>query len=219
MAAILSHSSVAAGCPARQQACSSVRFAPLLLPRHQQHAGRANERRASCVVPQAFAPSFGGPRGSLDPLASSWQSTEWTPGRLLTVNSPEQFDDLVAAHADKLIVLMCKSHSCRPCKMFTRKYMSIAERFPECILCELYGDETPDTRKMMMRLQVKVTPTFRMYRQRECVNIVTGTNDKKLMRGILSQLFPAELVNHEHEIADTMSVDEEEEKVAAAAVH
>jgi hypothetical protein len=24
-----------------------------------------------------------------------------------------------------LVVLMCKSHSCRPCKMFTRKYMSI----------------------------------------------------------------------------------------------
>lgn len=29
-----------------------------------------------------------------------------------------------------------------------------ADRFPECIMCELYGDETPDTRKMMMRLQV-----------------------------------------------------------------
>lgn len=65
-------------------------------------------------------------------------------------------------------------------------------------------------------LQVKVTPTFRMYRQRECVNVVTGTNEKKLMRGILSQLFPAELVNHEREIADTMSLDQEEQLAAAA---
>ena len=29
-----------------------------------------------------------------------------------------------------------------------------AERFPECIMCEIYGDDTPDTRKMMMRMQV-----------------------------------------------------------------
>eukprot|EP00878_Enallax_costatus_P001057 GHUV01001192.1.p2 GENE.GHUV01001192.1~~GHUV01001192.1.p2 ORF type:complete len:220 (+),score=40.27 GHUV01001192.1:113-772(+) len=217
MAAILPQKTVVVGSSGRQQPSSCARFAPLLPPRLQPHAGRANEQRARCIVPQAFAPSFGAPRGSLDPLASSWQSSEWTPGRLLTVTSPEQFDDLVAAYPDKLIVLMCKSHSCRPCKMFTRKYMAIAERFSECILCELYGDETPETRKMMIRLQVKVTPTFRMYRQRECVNVVTGTNDKKLMRGILSQLFPAELVNHEREIADTLSMDEEEQQVAAAA--
>lgn len=94
-----------------------------------------------------------------------------------------------------------------------------AERFPEVVMCEVYGDETPDTRKMMMKMQVKVTPTFRMYRHKDCVNVVTGTNEKKLMRGILSQLVPAELVVHEKEIADTLSIDEEEQKqqtVAAA---
>jgi hypothetical protein len=94
-----------------------------------------------------------------------------------------------------------------------------ASRFPEVVMCEVYGDETPDTRKMMMSMQVKVTPTFRMYRHNECVNVVTGTNEKKLMRGVLSQLVPAELVAHEKEIADTLSIDEEEQKeqtVAAA---
>lgn len=92
-----------------------------------------------------------------------------------------------------------------------------AERFPEVVCCELYGDETPDTRKMMVRLQVKVTPTFRMYRQRECVDVVTGTNDKKLMRGILAHLFPQELINHEREIQDTLEAEEEEEQQATAA--
>jgi hypothetical protein len=94
-----------------------------------------------------------------------------------------------------------------------------AQRFPEVVCCELYGDETPDTRKMMIRLQVKVTPTFRMYRQQEVVNVVTGTNDKKLMRGILAQLFPSELVNHEAEIQDTLETEEELQAAAAAASH
>lgn len=63
------------------------------------------------------------PRGSLDPLAASWEKN-WEPGCLVTVKSPQQFTDLLQMHPDKLVVLMCKSHSCRPCKMFTRKYMS-----------------------------------------------------------------------------------------------
>eukprot|EP00775_Hariotina_reticulata_P005338 gene5339-5575_t len=134
-------------------------------------------------------------RFSLDPLAQEWAQQDWSPGRLLTVSSPQQFDDLLDAHTSKLIVLMCKSHSCRPCKMFTRKYLALAERFPEVVMCEVYGDETPDTRKMMMKMQVKVTPTFRMYRHKDCVNVITGTNEKKLMRGILSQLVPAELAS------------------------
>lgn len=91
-----------------------------------------------------------------------------------------------------------------------------AQRFSDCILAEIYGDETPDTRKMMMKMDVRVTPTFRMYRQGDCVNVVTGTNEKKLMRGILSAMTAAELAAHEQEIADTMSFDEAEQPVAAA---
>ncbi len=174
-------------------------------------------------------------------------------------------------------------------------------------MCELYGDETPETRKMMIRLQVKVTPTFRMYRcvetarmlgtwnlashvpatpnayslpthgtkgcqplhngthgtygtqgrqhccmqgfhaaiagwtgvvtgphrcnvhrlllcvtgdccrrEKQCVNVLTGTNEKKLMRGMLAHLFPAELINHEREIQDTMELEEEAPAGAAA---
>jgi len=91
-----------------------------------------------------------------------------------------------------------------------------AQRFPDCILAEIYGDETPDTRKMMMQMDVRVTPTFRMYRQGDCVNTVTGTNDKKLMRGILAAMNAAELAAHQQEIADTMSFDEADQQLAAA---
>lgn len=92
-----------------------------------------------------------------------------------------------------------------------------AQRFPDCILAEIYGDETPDTRKMMMQMDVRVTPTFRMYRHGDCVNVTTGTQEKKLMRGILSAMTAAELASHQQEIADTMSLDEADQQPAAAA--
>lgn len=92
-----------------------------------------------------------------------------------------------------------------------------ALRFPDCILAEIYGDETPDTRKMMMQMDVRVTPTFRMYRGADCVNVTTGTNDKKLMRGILSTMTAAELAAHEAEIADTMSLDDADQQTPGAA--
>jgi hypothetical protein len=63
-------------------------------------------------------------RPSLDPMAAAWEQA-WEPGRLLTVKSPEQLSELLSQHSEKLMVLMCKSHSCRPCKMFTRKYLSV----------------------------------------------------------------------------------------------
>jgi hypothetical protein len=81
------------------------------------------------------------------------------------------------------------------------------------VLAEIYGDETPDTRKMMMQMEVRVTPTFRMYRgPGDAVNVVAGTNDKKLMRGMLAQLTPAELVSHAQEINDTLSIDGNEQQ-------
>lgn len=64
-------------------------------------------------------------------MAAGWEEA-WAPGRLLTVKSPAQFAALQAEHPEKLIVLMCKSHACRPCKMFTRKYLSIVSVAVEC---------------------------------------------------------------------------------------
>lgn len=111
-------------------------------------------------------------------------------------------------HPDQLAVLMCKSKACRPCKMFLRKYMRLAERFPEVLMLDIYGDESPGTRKSMMEWQVKVTPTFRMYRGTDLVDISTGINEKKLGRALLAHLFPAELAQHEADIKDFMEVEE-----------
>lgn len=88
-------------------------------------------RQQVAIITAAYAPSLPpsssalmSGRGSCDPMAAAWEQA-WEPARLLTVKSPEQFAALSAEHPEKLVVLMCKSHSCRPCKMFTRKYLSI----------------------------------------------------------------------------------------------
>jgi hypothetical protein len=98
--------------------------------------------------------------------------------------------------------------------MFLRKYTRLAERFPEVLMLEVYGDESPNTRKTMMEWQVKVTPTFRMYRGTDYVDTTTGTNDKKLGRALLAHLFPAELAQHEADIKDFME-EELDQPVAA----
>ncbi len=92
-------------------------------------------RRRQLVVPFAYAPSLPSmvsarpsldpqARQSLDPQQKEWEQA-WEPGRLITVKSREQFEGLLSQHPNKLVVLMCKSHACRPCKMFTRKYLAI----------------------------------------------------------------------------------------------
>ncbi len=64
----------------------------------------------------------------------------------------------------------------------------LAERFPDCYLLEVTGDETPELRKLMMKWQVKTTPTFFLYRNGTMVDTVTGTSNNKLLNAILNNL-------------------------------
>lgn len=69
-------------------------------------------------------------------------------------------------------------------------------------MVEVYGDDTVDTRRMMMQMEVKSTPTFRLYRKGQLVDVLTGTNDKKLMRAMIEHLTPEELSKHADEVAE-----------------
>eukprot|EP00884_Botryococcus_braunii_P019581 jgi/Botrbrau1/6306/Bobra.0339s0017.1 len=100
------------------------------------------------------------------------------------IHSEEELHEILAQDPHKLVVLECKSASCRPCKMFGRKYARLAEAFPDCLFLEIIGDESQETRKMMIKLEVKSTPTFRFYRDGECVNITTGVNENNLRSAV-----------------------------------
>lgn len=90
--------------------------------------------------------------------------------------------------SDKLVVLMCKASHCKPCKRFAPTYQRMAELMPDTVLLEIMGDETQDTKKWMIGLGIKVTPTFRMYRGGEMVSSLTGAKVAKVLPAITEQL-------------------------------
>ena len=67
---------------------------------------------------------------------------------------------------------------------FTRRYQRLAEKHTECDFLSMYGDETPATRKLMMEMEVKVTPTFMLYRGGQRVHSLCGINEDNLKSAI-----------------------------------
>lgn len=126
------------------------------------------------------------------------------------MHSPQQLDAALAAHAGGLCVLMCKSKTCRPCKAFLKKYAAIAERFPRLVAMQILGDESAETRKLMMSMKVKVTPTFMIYRGGERAATVTGVSETKLLRALVDLMTPEELAGHEEDVFELEAAEREE---------
>jgi hypothetical protein len=133
--------------------------------------------------------------------AAAPASQRLVPGAVLEISGPDEYDDVRAADPGRLVVLQCKARSCRPCKAFSRKYDAMAARFPEAALLSIYGDDTQATRQMMIRLQVRATPTFRLSRGEREVAAFTGTSDAKLRDGIVAALTEGERSAHAEDVA------------------
>jgi thioredoxin-like negative regulator of GroEL len=105
--------------------------------------------------------------------------------------------------------------------MFARKYSRIAEKVPEVVFLDVIGDENDNTRRMMIQQKVKATPTFQLYRGGELVDTVTGTNDKKLTREVVTHMTPEEQAAHPEEMAllAAGTTSEEDAEELAAATH
>jgi thiol-disulfide isomerase/thioredoxin len=76
---------------------------------------------------------------------------------------------------------MCKATGCRPCRQFRRKYGKLASHYSDAIFCEVVGDESESTRKMMRELKIRATPTFLFYRNGEMVHTHSGINAQKMV--------------------------------------
>lgn len=125
--------------------------------------------------------------------AEAPSATEPTAGTsasdlVTTIHSPEELDAQLKDHATQLVVLMCKAKGCRPCKAFGRKYSRFAQQFNDTIFLEIFGDESTDTRKLMIDMQIKSTPTFRYYRNGEVLGSHTGISEEKLRAAVLANL-------------------------------
>ncbi|GBF92257.1 thioredoxin [Raphidocelis subcapitata] len=187
---------VAPACRARS--CSSVPSRTI--------AGRARRTVARVASVERPLPVD---RNSVDPLTEGLSTEAHVPGQIWTVHSPAQLQAALDTHSDQLCVLMCKSKACRPCKMFMKKYMDIAERFPNLVLLQVLGDESPDTRKLMVSMKVKVTPTFALYRGGSQVETVTGVSEVKLLRALVDRMTPQELEGHEEDVFELEAAERE----------
>mmetsp|Transcript_5618 Transcript_5618/g.9782 ORF Transcript_5618/g.9782 Transcript_5618/m.9782 type:complete len:203 (+) Transcript_5618:1-609(+) len=115
-------------------------------------------------------------------------------GYILRVHSPTELETYTKQPptSSKLSILMAKSSHCRPCMKFAATYNLLAERFSDAIVMEVMGDENPTTRKWMMDMKIKVTPSFFLYRDGKLLTTLTGTTRSALRDAILEQLGPSE---------------------------
>mmetsp|Transcript_27599 Transcript_27599/g.70307 ORF Transcript_27599/g.70307 Transcript_27599/m.70307 type:complete len:175 (-) Transcript_27599:537-1061(-) len=147
-------------------------------------------------------------QASVDPQAKT--GLDWKPGKIVSVHGPADLDQVLKEHNGKLCVLMCKASHCKPCMKFLTTYRSLAERFSDAVLMTITGDETPDTRKMMMERKVKVTPTFFLYRNGATLHTLTGTTSGALRDKMLDSLLATEAGREWHEPVVSASDDDDD---------
>eukprot|EP01024_Parvocaulis_polyphysoides_P025483 TRINITY_DN2320_c0_g1_i3.p1 TRINITY_DN2320_c0_g1~~TRINITY_DN2320_c0_g1_i3.p1 ORF type:complete len:212 (-),score=18.93 TRINITY_DN2320_c0_g1_i3:276-911(-) len=104
---------------------------------------------------------------------------DYVPGKVYQINSPLDLDEFLGQYSDELIVLMCKARTCRPCRAFTKKYMKFAESHKKVVFLEVFGDDSMDNRRLMVKLKVTGTPTFKFFRNGEVVHTHSGIDDEK----------------------------------------
>jgi thiol-disulfide isomerase/thioredoxin len=71
-------------------------------------------------------------------------------GRPFIIHSKEELSKFLDTYKDRLVILEAKATHCKPCKKFAATYNEMAARFSSCVFLEVYGDENPETRKMMV---------------------------------------------------------------------
>eukprot|EP00798_Chlamydomonas_sp_ICE-L_P020007 gene20007-26721_t len=111
-------------------------------------------------------------------------------GRVFRVHSEDQINRFVKFHSDRMVILQCKSTTCIPCQRFLHTYTMLAQRFGDSAFLEVYGDETPELRKLMTTWKISTTPTFRMYRNGILVQSIAGPKKAELTDEILAGLKP-----------------------------
>ncbi|KAL4419546.1 hypothetical protein ABPG77_006877 [Micractinium sp. CCAP 211/92] len=119
-------------------------------------------------------------------------SAEEMAAPVATVHSPDEFQAILDANKDKMVVLMCKATHCRPCKLFAKKYAMAAMQYSDAVFTQIMGDENKANRSMMIENKVKVTPTFIIYRGGQKVHSHGGINETNLHRYISKYLQPGE---------------------------
>jgi len=126
-------------------------------------------------------------------LGESDTPPELVPGQVAMIGSYGQLDALFKQN--KTVILQVTFKWCRPCKMFAKKYATIANQFQDVVFLKMVGDENEITKAMLKRLSVRLSPTFILYQDGERQKSFSGASEIKLrsmVMGALNQTEPLE---------------------------
>lgn len=104
----------------------------------------------------------------------------WIPGEVFEVTSVQQVHDIVVDNADRKVILMCKSRSCRPCKAFSVKYKRLAAQHTDTAFLTLTGESSAELRNLMIDMQIRNTPTFLGFWKRAIVHRHSGISKERM---------------------------------------
>jgi Ca2+-binding EF-hand superfamily protein len=125
------------------------------------------------------------------PAARAAATSAAAPGAVTSFFAAEEFEAAMAAHPDKLVVVMASLTWCRPCKKIVPAFDSLAAAYPGALLLKFYGNSNDGTKALFKDvLKVRVTPAFFFFRDKALVGSCTGANAPRLegnLRGHLPE--------------------------------
>jgi hypothetical protein len=103
-----------ASCCACASLCSPSGRAALRTTPATTSAGKSSSRLVVRAVLSRDPPQ------SVDPMGKANDTGVYIKGKVLTIHAPEEYARVRAENPEKLVMLECKSRTCRPCKVCVR---------------------------------------------------------------------------------------------------
>lgn len=105
-------------------------------------------------------------------------------GSVMDIESAEQFDSVLEAAGDKLVVVDYSTSWCGPCKLIAPKYAEFSKTYDNAVFLSVMGDKTVETKKLLSREGVRTVPTFHLVKNKERVDQVSGARVEQLEEAI-----------------------------------
>ena len=106
-------------------------------------------------------------------------------GRVFTAHGTNYFDDSLAAASKKGNLMICDFYAtwCPPCRAAAPVFGRLSERWGGVDFVKVDVDEC---KSLAQREGVTAMPTFKIYRQKECVHTIRGFNEAAIVEQLSS---------------------------------
>jgi Ca2+-binding EF-hand superfamily protein/thiol-disulfide isomerase/thioredoxin len=133
------------------------------------------KQRSAPKAPPAAAAAAAPAAAPAAPAAKPGKLPKLVEGGVTLIFSEEEFDAVLAAHPDKLIVVMASVTWCRPCRSFQEIYEKAAKHYNDAIFLKFFGNSNESTKTLFKeRLKCRTTPSFLFFKNGQIVERCTG---------------------------------------------